>query len=280
MKVKITTLSENVAGMPDVLAEWGLSFLVEADDCTILFDTGRGVSAIQNTERLGVDISRVDRIVLSHGHYDHTGGLHDILSKMKKKVEVIAHPDVWSDKFGHHEGQEDRFIGIPHQRIKLESLGAVFKLSREPVAITENIITTGEIPMVTGYEKIDSGLAVKKNGQILPDEILDDRALIIKTEVGLVVVLGCAHRGMVNTILHARQITGIDTIYAVTGGAHLHNADEEQVWKTVDFLRTSGVQKLGLCHCTGLRVMALMAQEFGDVFFFNSTGTKVSLPEE
>jgi 7,8-dihydropterin-6-yl-methyl-4-(beta-D-ribofuranosyl)aminobenzene 5'-phosphate synthase len=280
MKVSITTLSENVAGMPDVLAEWGLSVLVETDESTILFDTGRSQSTINNIDRLGVDVSRIDRIILSHGHYDHTGGLHSVLSKMKKKVEVIAHPDVWADKFGRHKGQEDRFIGIPYQRVMLESLGAVFQLERGPVAVTDNILTTGEVPMVTAFEKVDSHLAVRKNGQIVPDEVLDDRALIFKTDMGLVVILGCAHRGMVNTLLHARQITGVNTIYAVLGGAHLHNASEEQVWQTVDFLKTAGIQKLGLCHCTGLPVMALISQEFGDGFIFNSTGTRVNFPEE
>jgi len=277
MKINVTTLSENSAGMPDVLAEWGLSMLVEVDGYTVLFDAGRSISVSHNADLLGVDLGKIEKIVLSHGHFDHIGGLHSVLSRMKKQIEVIAHPDIWENKYKHRQDQDDKFIGIPHQRSELESLGAVFRLSRQPVYITENILTTGEVPMVTEFEQIDSGLWVKDATKSLPDELLDDRALIIKTEAGLAIILGCAHRGMVNTIRHARQLTGVNNIYAVLGGAHLLNAEEEQVWQTIAFLKDTGVQKLGLCHCTGLPVMALLAQEFGDGFFYNCAGTQVEL---
>lgn len=110
-----------------------------------------------------------------------------------------------------------------------------------------------------------------------PDMLPDDLALIINTKPGLVVVLGCAHRGIINTLYHAQQLTGIKKINTVVGGSHLISASEEQVWQTIATLKELGVQRLGLCHCTGLPATALLAQEFGDKFFFNNAGTVLEL---
>jgi len=277
MGLKITTLSENTAGLDNLLGERGLSILVETDEANILFDTGRSISASHNAELLGIDLSQIDKIVLSHGHYDHTGGLRQILRRMRKRIEIIAHPDIWAVKYEHREGQEDRYIGIPFHRQTLESLGARFKLTTKPVRITVNIMTTGEIPMVTDYEEIEPYLLVKEGNRFKPDKLLDDQALIINTEPGLVVILGCAHRGIINTLYHARQLTGVKTIYTVLGGCHLMDATEERVWLTIAALKELGVQRLGVSHCTGLPASAIMAQEFGDRFFFNNAGTRISL---
>jgi len=277
MRLRITTLSENTANMGDFLAEWGLSFLVETEKETILFDTGKSITTSHNARALGIDLSRVDKIVLSHGHSDHSGGLRQVLREMKKKVEVIAHPDVWANKYSRRQGKRDRFSGIPFQWQELESLGASFTMTTEPVKITDNIMTTGEVPMVTEYEEIDPALFVKTDAGWQPDKLLDDLALIINTEKGLIVVLGCAHRGVINTLYHARQLTGTKQIYAVLGGAHLTSASEERVRLTIAALKELGVQRLGLCHCTGLPATSLLAQEFGDRFFFNNTGTITEL---
>ena len=127
--------------------------------------------------------------------------------------------------------------------------------------------------MVTDYETIDSALFVKEDTGWQPDKLLDDLSLIINTKSGLVVVLGCAHRGMINTLYHAQQLTGVKPIHAVIGGAHLVHASEERIRLTIAALKELGVQKLGLCHCTSLPAMSLLAQEFGDKFFFNIVGT-------
>jgi 7,8-dihydropterin-6-yl-methyl-4-(beta-D-ribofuranosyl)aminobenzene 5'-phosphate synthase len=277
MGLRITTLSENTTGLRSFLGELGLSILVETDEVNILFDTGQSISASHNAELLGIDLSRIDKIVLSHGHFDHTGGLRQILRRIGKEIEIIAHPDMWAVKYKCREGQEAEYIGIPFHRQTLESLGARFNLTTEPVRITDNIMTTGEIPMVTDYEKIEPSLQVKEGNRFKPDKLRDDQALIINTETGLVVILGCAHRGIINTLYHAQQITGVKTIYTVLGGCHLLNATEERVWLTIAALKELEVQRLGVCHCTGLPASAIMAQEFGDGFFFSNAGTSISL---
>lgn len=288
MKLRITTLSENAASRAsgvDFLAEWGLSILVETDEANVLLDTGRGgrtVPAIYNADSLGVDLAKIDKIVLSHGHADHTGGLRAILRRIRKKeIEVIAHPDVWAARYNRYPGQVDRFTGIPFQRKELEGFGAAFNLTTRSVKISENTMTSGEIPMVTNFEEVYSSgpiRLIERDTGLEPDRYLDDQAVIITTEQGLVVITGCAHRGIINTLYHAQQITGVEAIHALIGGGHLVDASEERLWLTIGALKELNVQKLGLCHCTGLPAITLMAHEFGDIFFFNNAGTIVDLP--
>ena len=159
----------------------------------------------------------------------------------------------------------------------MESLGADFQLTSEPVWISENVVTSGEIPMITDFETIDPGLCVRENGQIIPDPLRDDQALFIKTALGLLVILGCAHRGIINTLHHARNVTGVETIYCVIGGTHLIRASQLQMEMTIATLREFGVQRLGVSHCTGMPAAVRLAQEFGPGFFFNNCGSVVAV---
>ena len=276
MEIRIVTLSENTASH-DYPGEWGLSILVEADGKQILFDTGAGLAAVNNANLMGIDLAAVDSIVLSHGHQDHTGGLREVLRVAGNK-EIVAHPDIWALKYARWKDRPEHFGGIHFRRELLESLGARFNLSREPVKLSGHIMTTGEIPMVNDYETVDEHLLVKEDGEFKPDSLNDDLAMIIDTEYGLVVILGCAHRGIVNTLQHAKKCTGKDLIYTAIGGTHLVHAPEERLEKTAAALLEMGVQYLGASHCTGFKAAAYLAQAFGERFFLNNSGTRLTLP--
>jgi len=277
MTIKITTLSENTAAMPGVLAEWGLSVLVDTGEAKVLFDTGASSSVPHNVRIMGVELSQIDRIALSHGHYDHTGGLMGVLRQAGKPIDIVAHPDMWANKYA-KAGDFERYIGIPFKREDLEAIGASFTLSEGPVWITDNIVTTGEVPMVTEYEEIEPMMQVKEDDRFLPDPFRDDQALVVKTELGLVVILGCAHRGAINTVIRAREVTGVEQVHTIIGGTHLVRASEERITLTAAALQEMGVQRVGVSHCTGLNSSVLLAQQLGDVFFFNNTGTSITVP--
>ena len=279
--LRLTTLCENTAGIIGFTGEWGLSILVEYGNDTVLLDAGFSDSIMRNTLAGGFNLSNVTKIVLSHGHTDHTGGLRLLLQMLRKKVEIYAHPDIWENKYIRVNlsggNSMHRHIGIPFRREELEGLGAEFVLSKEPVWLSENMVTTGEVPLTTRFEGVDNNMFVKTENGFMPDALADDQGIIVKTEKGLVLLLGCAHRGLVNTMLHARKLTGIDSIYAVVGGTHLISAKSDQIRETIAALKEFGVQKIGVSHCTGLAAASVLAREFGDKFFFNNAGTVVEL---
>lgn len=280
MNGQIITLSENTASHRPrgLLGEWGLSVLIETDDRKVLLDAGASISAARNGNLLGINWDRIDAIVLSHGHYDHTGGLREVLTRIRKRIKLVAHPDVFGAKFFQISKDESPvYIGIPLQKAELESLGASLQLTSEPVWLSDNVVTSGEIPMVTDFETIDPGLYFRENGEMTSDPVRDDQALFIKTSLGVVVVLGCAHRGTINTLHHARNVTGADTIHTVVGGTHLIWASEVQMEMTIAMLREYGVQRLGVSHCTGMPAAVRLAQEFGENFVFNNAGTVMAI---
>src|SRR4030042_1982764 len=275
MAVRITTLSENTAQL-GFIGEWGLSILVETESARVLLDTGLSTSAVYNADLMGIDFSTIDAIVLSHAHADHTGGLRDVLRRVRKQVQVIAHPDIWIPKYVVY-GEISRYAGIPYVKEDLESLGASFNLTKKPFKISDDITTTGEIEMTTGYETIDDRLFVKKGDKMIPDPLADDLAVVVKTTEGLLLITGCAHRGIINTVRQVQKLTNGEYIHTIIGGTHLLVANQERVEKTARELKELGLQRLGVSHCTGFNASAALAKEFGDIFFLNNAGTQINL---
>jgi len=275
MAVRITTLSENTAQL-GFLGEWGLSILVETESTKVLLDTGMSISAVHNADLMGIDLSTIDKIVLSHAHGDHTGGLREVLRRVRKGVEVIAHPDIWIPKYVHY-GKISRYAGIPYVKEDLVALGATFNLSKAPVRISDDITTTGEIEMTNEYETIDDRLYLKKDNRMIPDPLADDLALIIRTSEGLALITGCAHRGIINTVRHVQKLTKGEYIHTIIGGMHLMVASPKLTERTASELKLLGLQRLGVSHCTGFNASSVLARELGDVFFLNNAGTQLTI---
>ncbi len=261
MKGRITILCENSVGpLSGTLGEHGFSALIEpAGSDPLLFDTGQGLTLLHNARRMNKDLSRVGQVVISHGHYDHAGGLKPLLEECGAK-QVFSHPSVFRPRYRVKDTGECIPIGIPSSREELEAAGATFDLSKEFRALAPGIYLTGEVPRVTGFETGDQGLYCDCTGQDL-DSTPDDQSLVLETGRGLVLVLGCCHAGLVNTVEHVAYVTGRRDIYAVVGGTHLGFCSQEQIGMTVAALRTLGIKKLAASHCTGFAASARLSRE-------------------
>jgi len=267
--VQITVLIEDSKSpaKPHLKSKHGLSFFTKAkigdNEVTVLMDTGTSPEALlHNVDAMGVNLEDVDVIALSHGHYDHTGGLLEALKRMKKRVPVIGHPTVFEPKLALMPHL--RLIGAPFKSSDVESAGGVPLLATDPVKIADGITTTGEVPRITAFESV-RGFWTVHNRRFIEDKMLDDQSLVIDVEgKGLVVVAGCAHAGIINTIEYAQKITGNSRVYAVLGGFHLWNAGNKRLQATVDKLEKLEPKFLGPCHCTGKKAVKKIAEAFGD----------------
>ncbi len=275
MNFKITTLCENNVAQSGkrLIGEHGLSFFIEAGDSRILFDTGQNLALANNAEVLGIDLSRIDTVVLSHGHYDHSGGLKSLLD-CNPNFTLYAHPDVFGPKVK-GSGDNHKYIGIPVDRKVLEQKGIKIQLDKDPVPIAPGITTTGEIPLENDFEGVESIFYLKQGDVYGADTLADDRALILDTEKGWVVLLGCSHRGVVNTLNHVTQITGRNTIHAILGGLHLGQASDAKLEKIVDHLQAFELEKIGVGHCSGPKAFLALANAFKEKVFLNTVGNLI-----
>jgi 7,8-dihydropterin-6-yl-methyl-4-(beta-D-ribofuranosyl)aminobenzene 5'-phosphate synthase len=279
MKTKITVLCENLVGRLVGVGEHGFSAFVETDRGDYLFDTGSGHSVVANSLVLKKDLRTIRRIFLSHGHYDHTGGLPEVL-KLRGNVEVHAHPHLFLDRIAvlkEDDKEIKRFVGIPYKKAYLEFLGANFVLSKDFFEVEKGIFLTGEVPRKTPFEKPDPRLFSEMDGKITQDIFLDDQSLILDTKKGLVVILGCAHSGMINILDHVIDKTGKEKFYAIMGGTHLDFLTPEQLEESIKSLKKMEIERIGISHCTGMRAAFRFHQEFGDRFFYGCVGSVLEL---
>jgi 7,8-dihydropterin-6-yl-methyl-4-(beta-D-ribofuranosyl)aminobenzene 5'-phosphate synthase len=277
--MRITIICENTVGRRIGLGEHGFSALIETDKGNYLFDTGSGQSVVKNSLELNKDLRTIKKIFLSHGHYDHSGGLPEVL-KLRGKVDVHAHPHIFLDRV--HVIKEDgketrRFVGLPFKRSYLESLGANFILNKDFIEIEKGIFLTGEVPRKTSFEKPDPTLFSEKEGKTDQDLFWDDQSLVLDTDKGLILILGCAHSGMINIINYVIHKTGKEKFYAILGGTHLDFLTKEQSNESIEALKRFQVEKIGACHCTGMRAAFRLYQEFGDRFFYGHVGNTLEI---
>ena len=273
----VTILCDNlVASGEGVLAEHGLCVHVEADGHAFLFDTGQSGVCLGNAARLGIDLAPARTVVLSHGHYDHTGALALLLAALGPR-EVVAHPGVFADKYARRRGTRPRPIGIRQGRDDLERRGAVLRLDTEAQALLPGVLTTGPIERTTEFEAIPSTFGVRAGTRMRKDEFEDEQGLIVRTRKGLVVIVGCSHRGVINTVRHAIKLTGEERVHAVIGGTHLGPAPKDQLEKTVEQLRCLDVSRVVAGHCTGFGAAARLSAALGDAFSPGGVGYRLAL---
>lgn len=273
----ITVVCENSVGRAiPAVGEHGFACLVERGDTRILVDTGQGFGIERNMRVLHKELRTLDGVILSHGHYDHVGGLDKVLAHTGA-IDVFAHPEIFVPRYS-RSTHALRFIGIPQRRELLETMGATFRWTPQFCQVAPGIHVTGQVQRRTVYERGAPELVVPDTAAgFKPDPFNDDMGVVVETAHGLAVILGCAHSGMINILLQVREQFPTQKIHAVLGGTHLGPASAAQFEATMRDLEQFDIQHLGVSHCTGQNRAAMIRERVGQRFFFGSVGATLEL---
>jgi len=244
----ISVLSDNHPGA-HTPAEHGLSYLIEYDGKRLLFDTGQSDMFLKNAEAISISLTNIDMVILSHGHFDHGNGLGYLSGS-----SMICHPGCFVKRY---RKSDHTYIGLKNSK---EELSLLFDLitSAEPSKISEKIFFLGEIPRVTDFESQTTSFVFEDGS---PDYVKDDSGIVILLPEGLFVVTGCGHAGIVNTLEHARKITGINTLYGIMGGFHLKEINN-QTKETIRYIKENKLKHVLPSHCTDLPALPAFYESF------------------
>jgi len=271
MQVKITILVENTTPMPNLIGEYGFACLVEVDERKVLFDTGSSRALLVNSTALGIDLGQIGEVVLSHGHYDHTGALLALLQEHGPK-RIYAHPHFLFPKLIPLKNGRIKGIGTPFAQSQLEKAGAEFIHVDSFTSIGSDIYLSGEIPRLNDFEDVGGNFKVEMNGQVKDDHLTDEMVLIIDHPQGLIIISGCGHAGLINILDHAILMTGKEKILAYIGGTHLMTASAQRLERTITALKAYNIDELIVAHCTGFYAAARLYCKMGDMVVKAETG--------
>lgn len=266
--MRIVTLIENLVYGQELFAEHGLSIYIETENHKILFDTGQSGLFIQNAQKLGVEIGDIDCLVLSHGHYDHTGGIYPFL-KANSKVKVYAKKDIFTPKYHGHS----RFIGVIQDKELLKNrfvpINSVTELAEGVFIMPEIVIRNSEDTHFQGmYKKVDD--------KLIPDEFDDELFLVLKQDSQIHVVTACSHRGITNICTTATEQFKLP-VGLILGGFHTKNSSSDQFNMIIEYFRQLKPMSIGTCHCTGVDKYAEIRNDIGSNVFYNFTGNAITL---
>jgi len=280
--MKVFVLANDIVKKRGVLAEHGLSLFIDYDCKKILFDTGQSAVFCHNAKVTGLDLSLADYIVLSHGHYDHCGGLPDFpFSGKSQKIYVretaFARKFVRDYEIGEKSNGSLREIGIPWKAEDYQRFSKNITLLKNDIKIGEDIRLIGNVPSTVGFEILPEGFFVEKKDKIVEDMLADEQMLVIDTPKGLAVFAGCCHPGVINCLHHVLRSFPGKRIYALFAGMHLGKTDDICIQMTIKSIRDINIEKVFPLHCTGISAMCEFEKCLGDRCRILYSGDDVSL---
>ena len=253
--MKISFLTENKTDREGILAEHGLSVHIETGDSKILFDAGASDIFAYNAERMGIDLAQIEMAVVSHGHYDHTGGF-PLFSRVNSKAPIYTHKNAFRQSHGSSEGKiEKEMCGIRWSDEQKEALEGRMHLTDGPIFMNENIGITGTVPLTEGFEPSEKFYYANLDGNPVEDDMSHEQCLVIREETGLYVFSGCCHRGVVSAIEAAKAMFDGEKIALLVAGMHLYEADHKTRAHVINRLMQMDVEKIMPVHCTGMEAI-------------------------
>ena len=266
--MRIVTLIENLVYEQGLVAEQGLSIYIETDDRKILFDTGQSGLFLQNAQKLGVEIVDIDYLILSHGHYDHTGGLYPFLEK-NNKARVFAKNDIFTPKYHGN----NRFIGtLRNEELFKDRLIYV----DTPTEIADGVFIMPDIIIHNSFDTHFKGMYKKVDGIFTPDEFCDELFMVLKQNNKINVITACSHRGITNITNAAVEFFRLP-VNLVLGGFHTKNCRKEQLAQIVIHMNRLSPGCIAVCHCTGAEQFAYLKSQCISNVIYNFTGTELFL---
>lgn len=275
--MEVCILTNNFVNKRGFLAEHGLSLLISDNGKNILFDTGQSGVFLHNAIKLGINIDATDYIILSHGHYDHCGGISKISPGGKLK-KVFVRQTAFERKFtkDHVEGNL-REIGIPWKIEELSMESFKFESLKKDITVDSHFSLIGSIPSTVLFENLPEGFFVERNGRIITDMVADEQLLVFEKSEGLVIFSGCSHPGIINCLHHLLKVFPGRKIYALFAGMHLANADDLRIQITVKSLMEMDILNIFPMHCTGIKAMNEFQKYFDKRCRILYSGDKVCL---
>jgi 7,8-dihydropterin-6-yl-methyl-4-(beta-D-ribofuranosyl)aminobenzene 5'-phosphate synthase len=273
-RLQVRILRDDECHTPGLRAGHGISMLVQTPETTFLLDTGDSPEVWQNADTMGIDVSEVQCVVLSHGHYDHTGGLEELL-KIVGGLPVIAHPGVFEAHWAIDPDGSKRYVGTQKTQAEYEALGAQFELSREAVPVGPGLLTSGEVPRRARPTAKQETLMVERDGELELDDFEDDLSVIVQLPQGTVILTGCAHAGLRNIARQCVRASGCENLRAIVGGTHLYASDEAEVREVARQLHMIAVDQIVPLHCTGAEGKKLLVKYFDGETLLAGTGDTV-----